>query len=91
MKIQKETVYLDLESLQDSRKLIDPELFFYSNRDKCIIIDEIQRKPSLFPILGSVIDRDRKPGRFIILGSASPDLLRHSSETLMGRLAYVLP
>jgi predicted AAA+ superfamily ATPase len=53
-----------------------------------IIVDEVQRKMNLFPVLRPLIDKNRKPGRFLILGSAGPDLLRNSSETLAGRIAY---
>lgn len=87
--IDKDTIYLDLESIADFQKLENPELYFQQHIDKCVIIDEIQNKPDLFPILRSVIDKDRKPGRFIILGSASPDLLRQSSESLAGRISYI--
>ncbi|MEM9835438.1 MAG: ATP-binding protein, partial [Bacteroidota bacterium] len=59
------------------------------NLDSLIILDEIQRKPSLFPELRSVIDRHRKPGRFILLGSASLDLIRDASESLAGRIAII--
>jgi hypothetical protein len=83
------TLYLDLERPSDANKLTDPEAFFTLNKDKLICLDEIQRIPELFPILRSIIDENRKNGRFIILGSASPDLLRQSSESLAGRIAYL--
>lgn len=83
------SVYLDLENPEDEAKLFDPLLFFRDNSQKCIILDEIQRKPELFPILRSIIDEDRRPGRFILLGSASPGLIRDSSESLAGRIAYL--
>ncbi|MEQ1746405.1 MAG: ATP-binding protein, partial [Saprospiraceae bacterium] len=51
-------------------------------------LDEVQKLPSLFPVLRSIIDRDRQAGRFILLGSAAPDLIRDTSETLAGRIAY---
>lgn len=82
------TLYLDLESPRDEGKLADPELFFERFEDHLIIIDEIQRRPDLFPILRSVVDRARKPGRFLLLGSASPVLIRESSESLAGRITY---
>ena len=81
-------VYLDLERPSDINKLTDPEAFFSLNADKLICLDEIQRVPELFPILRSVIDENRRNGQFIILGSASPDLIRQSSETLAGRVSY---
>ncbi|WP_319482790.1 ATP-binding protein [uncultured Draconibacterium sp.] len=83
-----ECIYLDLERASDLNKLTDPELFFSQNREKMIIIDEIQFKEDLYPLLRSLVDETRKPGQFILLGSASPDLIRDSSETLAGRIAY---
>lgn len=82
-------IYLDLEKNSDINKLNDPELFFSQNHDKTIILDEIQHQPSIFPLLRAVIDENRKPGRFVILGSASPSLLRQSSESLAGRINYL--
>jgi hypothetical protein len=87
-KIEKECIYLDLESPLDMNKLSDPELYLTNHRNECIILDEIQRIPNLFPILRSIVDKDLRPGRFIILGSASPILIRDSSETLAGRIVY---
>lgn len=83
-------VYLDLERPSDLDKLQNAELFFRVNREKQIIIDEIQRKPDLFPLLRYEIDEARRPGRFILLGSSGPELLRQSSESLAGRLDYIL-
>ena len=68
---------------------MNPEQFFNFNRDKLICLDEIQRVPELFNSLRSIIDEDRRSGRFVILGSASRDLIRQSSESLAGRIAYV--
>lgn len=85
----KKFIYIDLESDKDLAKLQNPEIYFEYHKDKCIILDEIQRKPELFPTLRSAIDKHRVPARFIILGSASPILIRDSSETLAGRIAYV--
>jgi predicted AAA+ superfamily ATPase len=62
--------------------------FFTSNEKNLVVIDEVQRMPELFPVLRAVIDRHRKSGRFLLLGSASPEVLRHSSETLAGRIVY---
>lgn len=87
-KINKETVFLDLENPRDVSKLTDPLLFFESNQDKCIIIDEVQIKKELFPIIRAVIDQNREPARFILLGSASPELIRDASESLAGRIYY---
>jgi predicted AAA+ superfamily ATPase len=82
-------VYLDLEKYSDLNKLDDPELFFKNNREKNFCLDEIQRKPDLFKTLRSIIDEDRKNGRFLILGSASRELMQQSSETLAGRIGYI--
>lgn len=86
---QTDFIYIDLENPEDDTKLADPVLFFKMNSDKCIVLDEIQTKPSLFPVLRSMVDLKRTSGRFIILGSASPDVLKKSSQSLAGRLAYV--
>ncbi|RLD53748.1 MAG: ATPase [Bacteroidetes bacterium] len=87
--INKESIYIDLENPRDLAKLQDPILYFEDNIDKCIILDEIQNTPHLFPILRSMVDMKREPSRFIILGSASPELIRGSSESLAGRIAYI--
>lgn len=81
-------IYLDLELPADIAKLQEPELFLREHVDHCVILDEIHRMPELFPILRGLIDEHRKPGRFLILGSASPALLRESSESLAGRISY---
>lgn len=88
IKAQSPTLYIDLESPRDEGKLAEPELFFERFEDHLIIIDEIQRRPDLFPIIRSVVDRTRRPGRFLLLGSASPVLIRESSESLAGRITY---
>ena len=67
----------------------DPELYLSERQDKLVIIDEVQRMPQLFPLLRSLIDRHRVAGRFMLLGSASPQLLQQSSESLAGRIAYL--
>lgn len=85
-------VYLDLESPSDRAKLNEPEAYFEIHKGKLIILDEIQRIPELFPVLRGVIDKRRregyKTGQFLILGSSSLELLKQSSETLAGRIAY---
>ena len=86
---QKKSVYLDLELESDLRKIDDPELFLTGHEDKLVCIDEIQRAPDLFKTLRGLIDRKRRNGRFLILGSASRDLIRQSSETLAGRICYM--
>lgn len=87
-KLDKESVYFDLENPRDLAKLEDPVLFFENNKDKCVILDEIQHAPHLFAILRSMVDMKREPARYILLGSASPELIRDSSETLAGRIVY---
>jgi uncharacterized protein len=86
-------LYLDLEARADRDKLADPVLFLRSFEDRLVIFDEIHRAPELFQALRGLIDEgrrhDRRYGRFLILGSASIDLLRQSSESLAGRIAYV--
>jgi uncharacterized protein len=83
-----ESLYLDLERPSDLNKFRDPEAYFSANFDKLICLDEIQRVPDLFPVLRSVIDERNRNGQFIILGSASPDLIKQSSESLAGRIAF---
>ena len=86
------SVYLDLESPGDRAKLVEPELYFAGQGNRLVILDEIQRIPQMFEVLRGVIDRGRRQGRktgqFLILGSASLDLLRQSSESLAGRIVY---
>ncbi|MCD4736701.1 MAG: ATP-binding protein [Bacteroidales bacterium] len=84
-----DSLYLDLESPRDLNKIIDTETFLSQYADKTIVIDEVQRKRELFPVLRSIIDKKNRPGRFILLGSASPELIRDSSESLAGRIAYL--
>lgn len=82
-------VYIDLQNTEDLNKLSDPRLFFRNNEQSVICLDEIQRIPSLFYDLRSIIDTNRTNGRFIILGSASAELIQNSSETLAGRIGFV--
>jgi len=85
----KNFVYLDLQSSGDLRKLQEPEFFFENNADKTVCIDEIQLAPHLFSVLRSAIDSHRKPERFILLGSASRDLIQKTSESLAGRVGFI--
>jgi uncharacterized protein len=87
-RLDKESVYLDLENPSDSAVFDHPVEFIQTVQEKTIIIDEIQRRPELFPVLRSAIDENRINGRFILLGSASKDLLLMSNETLAGRIVY---
>lgn len=64
--IEKECIYLDLELPEDQNKLFEPQLYLEQHIDKCVILDEIQRIPQLFPVIRGLIDRHRVPGRFII-------------------------
>src|SRR3989338_4579406 len=86
-------LYLDLESEQDRAKLAQPELYLADHQDKLVILDEVHRAPGLFPVLRGLIDRGRRAGRragqYLLLGSASLDLLKQSGETLAGRIAYL--
>ena len=82
-----DAVYLDLELPRDLNKLQDPEAFFELNKDSLICLDEIQRMPDLFEVLRAVVDKTGQ--QFLVLGSASRDLIRQSSETLAGRIAYL--
>ncbi len=85
--------YLDLESPSDRQLLDDPDAYFSSYLEHLIILDEVQRIPEIFQVLRGQIDQRRRmkgnAGKFLILGSASMDLLRQSSESLAGRISYV--
>lgn len=86
------SLYLDLERPSDLAKLADPELFLSRQLDKLVVLDEVHRLPELFGTLRSLIDQARREGydsgRYLLLGSASIDLLNQSSESLAGRVAY---
>jgi predicted AAA+ superfamily ATPase len=86
-------LYLDLEAREDRDKLSEPALFLRAFEDRLVILDEIHRVPELFQALRGLIDQGRRHGRrygrFLMLGSASIDLLRQSGESLAGRIAYV--
>lgn len=87
------SLYLDLEAPPDRDRLADPTLYLSAHEDKLVILDEVQRLPELFQTLRGLIDqgrrRGRTGGRFLLLGSASVDLLGQSGESLAGRIAYV--
>jgi predicted AAA+ superfamily ATPase len=83
------SVYLDLENPGDLAKLDDPLAFFSLHNEDLVCLDEIQRAPELFSILRTIIDKHTRNGQFLILGSAGPDLIRQSSESLAGRIAYL--
>jgi len=86
------SVYLDLESELDRAKLASPELYLSERLDRLVVLDEVHRVPDLFPVLRGLIDRARREGRrsglYLLLGSASLDLLQQAGESLAGRVAY---
>lgn len=84
----KPTLYLDLEIQSDLFKLNDAELFLSQHADYLVVIDEVQLRKELFPLIRGLVDQQRVPARFLLLGSASPELIRDSSESLAGRIAY---
>ena len=81
--------YLDLESAADRQKLSNLVLYLQNQQDKLIILDEIQQMPQLMAELRGIIDADRRVGRFILLGSASPTLIKKSADSLAGRIGYI--
>lgn len=83
------SLFLDLQNEDDLNKLSVPSLFFENNEDKIICLDEIQLVPEIFSVLRSVIDKNRQNGKFILLGSASRDLIQHTSESLAGRIGMI--
>lgn len=88
-RLQKPSLYFDLELSEDFETLSSNTTWILDNNtDKTIVIDEVQRLLPLFPQLRALIDRKREAARFILLGSASPDFLQKSSESLAGRIAY---
>lgn len=87
--VNRTSIYLDLERPEDLAVVQRLEAFAEANNERLVILDEIQRKPSLFPELRSVIDRKRTAGRFILLGSASLALIRDASESLAGRIGIL--
>lgn len=86
--IKKKVLFFDLENPMDLARLENPMLVLGNPQDQLIVIDEIQRRPELFPVLRHLVDQDKKR-KFLILGSASQDLLRQSSESLAGRIGYI--
>lgn len=89
---QSDNVYLDLESELDRAKLASPELYLAERLNRLVVLDEVHRVPGLFPVLRGLIDRARRSGRrsglYLLLGSASLDLLQQAGESLAGRIAY---
>lgn len=88
--LPKESTYFDLEIPSDLNKFLsDPELFLKNLQQQTVILDEIHRLPNIFVLLRGLIDQQRDAGRFILLGSASPDLLKNTAESLAGRISYL--
>lgn len=87
------SVYLDLESPEDLSKLTDPQSYLRLHENKLVILDEVQRIPHLFQVLRGLVDEGKRKGltttRFLLLGSASVELIKQSSESLAGRIAYL--
>jgi uncharacterized protein len=92
-KKQPEPLYLDLQSERDRAKLTQPELYLADHQDRLVILDEVHRAPGLFAVLRGQIDQMRRAGKragmYLLLGSASIDLLKQSGETLAGRISYL--
>lgn len=86
--ILKPSIYLDLELRTDWFKLDDAQSYLIAHEDVCVVIDEIQIRPELFALLRALTDQKREPARFILLGSASPHIVKLNTETLAGRIAY---
>lgn len=84
----KQSIYLDLELSSDYQKLSDAEGYLSQHFDKCVFIDEVQVRPELFALLRALVDQRREPARFVLLGSASPYIVKNNTETLAGRIAY---
>lgn len=82
-------IRLDLQDPEDVAVLADPKPFLLAHAHELVVIDEVQRMPELFPLLRSLIDRDRRPGRFLLLGSSSPAIVQAASESLAGRITYL--
>ncbi len=85
----RDPVYLDLQLPSARRRLVDAEAYLRSVADRLVILDEVQTMPEVFSVLRGLIDEDRRPGRFLLLGSASPELMRDSAESLAGRISYI--
>jgi len=83
------SLYLDLEDPRDYAKLQNPLVYLEANQNSLICIDEVQRYPEIFQIFRSYLDKNNRPGQLLLLGSASRDLIRQSSETLAGRVSYI--
>lgn len=85
----KPVLMLDLERPSELAKLADAELFLEPLAEQLVILDEVQLRPDLFSVIRPLVDAHRRPGRFLVLGSAAPALIRQSSETLAGRIEFL--
>ncbi|NOY17349.1 MAG: ATP-binding protein [Gammaproteobacteria bacterium] len=83
------SIYLDMEDPRDYAKLRDPLAFLEANRSDLICIDEVQRYPEIFQVFRTYLDQNSRPGQLLLLGSASRDLIKQSSESLAGRISYI--
>ena len=81
--------YLDLQLPSSRQLLTDAEAYLRRHAASLVILDEVQTMPAVFPVLRGLIDEDRRPGRYCILGSAAPELLRSTAESLAGRISYI--
>ncbi|MDX9749543.1 MAG: ATP-binding protein, partial [Flavobacteriales bacterium] len=88
-KLGRPSFRLDLEDPDDQAMLRNAKEFLLAHTDELVVIDEVQRMPGLFPLLRTLVDRDRRPGRYLLLGSSSPAIVQQASESLAGRVAYL--
>jgi len=86
---RRESLYLDLELGSDMARLSEAEMYLEAQADRLVVIDEVQRRPDIFPLLRALVDKERRPGRFLILGSANLLALRQISESLAGRIEFL--
>jgi len=84
-----DSLYLDLEDPRDMAMLQDPLTFLEAKAGRLICMDEVQRFPGIFTLFRPYLDKSNKPGQLLLLGSASRDLIRQSSESLAGRISYI--
>jgi hypothetical protein len=87
-KISKRSMYVDLELPSDYSKMQEAEIYLKEHENACVVLDEIQRLPALFPVMRALIDQNPEFGRFILLGSATNILMKKSAESLAGRIIY---
>jgi predicted AAA+ superfamily ATPase len=88
-RVGRPVLWLDLERPSDRALLTDPYAYLPQHADKLVVIDEVQRMPEVFQALRVLIDERRRPGRFLLLGSSSPEIVRRAAESLAGRIAYM--